>query len=221
MRWPPKPPPNPSPSSPPPFCASTAEGDSHHAMCEPWCISEFAVEHCTHCKCRGCRFCGPSTPPKPSPPPPPPSPPPPPRPPPPPKRPPPSPGFVAYQIPPDDGVAATLNVSAAGGGVAKVIAPVRRRQAVSSAGRLLLGLVGVAGVDHQRQAGQARRLDMGAQHPLLHRLGEGLARDLQTRTRVLATVRRQFSVHCSRLIRVLHRRDGFLPKVANTGTARS
>ena len=148
MRRPPKPPPNPAPSSPPPFCASTAEGDSHYAMCEPWCISEFALEHCTHCKCRGCRFCGPSTPPKPSPPPPPPSPPPPPRPPPPPKRPPPSPGFVAYQIPPDDGLAAVLNVSAAGGltGVAKVIAPVRRRQAVSPAGRLLLGLVGVVGV---------------------------------------------------------------------------
>lgn len=39
---------------------------------------------------------------------------PPPRPPPPPKRPPPSPGYVAYEIPPDDGLAAVLNVSAAG-----------------------------------------------------------------------------------------------------------
>ena len=41
-----------------------------------------------------------------------------------------------------------MNVTAAGGltGVAKVIAPVRRRQAVSPAGRLLLGLVGVVGV---------------------------------------------------------------------------
>ena len=45
-------------------------------------------------------------------------------------------------------MAAVLNISAAGGltGVAKVIAPVRRRQAVSPTGRLLLGLVGVAGV---------------------------------------------------------------------------
>ena len=146
VSWPPKPPPNPSPSSPPPFCGSTADGDSPFAMCEPWCISEFALEHCPHCKCRGCRFCGPSHPPRPSPPPPPPWPPPPPRPPPPPKRPPPSPGYVAYEIPPDDGLAAVLNVSAAGGltGVVKVIAPLRRRQAVSPAGSL--GLVGIAAV---------------------------------------------------------------------------
>ena len=52
-----------------------------------------------------------------------------------------------------------MNVTAAGGltGVAKVIAPVRRRQAVSSAGRLLLGLVGVAGVALAGAAFVARR----------------------------------------------------------------
>ena len=78
VRWPPRPPPNPSPPPPPPFCASTAEGDSTYTMCEPWCIREFATEHCDHCKCRGCKFCGPSSPPRPFPPPPPPGTPPPP-----------------------------------------------------------------------------------------------------------------------------------------------
>ena len=169
VRWPPRPPPNPSPPPPPPFCASTAEGDSTYTMCEPWCIREFATEHCDHCKCRGCKFCGPSSPPRPFPPPPPPSPPPPPRPPPPPSRPPPSPGFVGYRIPPDDGMAATLNVSARGG-VTGVVAPESfraRNSATGSGKRALVGVLAILSVLVVVGAMYVRRLQTEETHQKL------------------------------------------------------